>query len=71
MKISKINKENKPVSTSTVTSATKCADSRYQDPVDKIYAAIQSLGKMANDDVLAREAIADLSVVMLDLKSGN
>ena len=71
MKISKVTKDTQPVKGSTVTSATKCANSRYQDPVNKIYAAIQSLGQIAKDDVLAREAIADLSVVMLDLKSEN
>lgn len=62
MKISKTTKAD---------SSIKACRSKYKDPVDKIYAAIQCLGTLAKEDVLAREAIADLSVVMLDLKSTN
>lgn len=60
----KISKKSATATKDVVTCASK-----YKDSVNKIYAAIQSLGEFAKDDILAREAIADLSVVMLDLKS--
>lgn len=41
----------------------------YQSAVDHIFAAIEDLGTVAKDDVLARESIANLSVVLFDLKS--
>lgn len=44
--------------------------SPYQCAIDNIYNAIECLGQSAKaDDNLAKEAIANLSVVLLDLKS--
>lgn len=57
----KISKKSEQVNISS--------NSKYKKSVDCIYAAIQSLGEVAKEDIVAREAIADLSVVMLDLKS--
>lgn len=47
----------------------KIESNSYADAVEYIQCAIHSLGKDAkNQDVLARESIANLSVVLLDLK---
>lgn len=44
--------------------------SPYQCAMDYIYNAIECLGELAkSEDSLARESIANLSVVLLDLKS--
>lgn len=43
------------------------SESRKQ-AADHIYAAITCLGKDAKTDIVARESIANLSVVLLDLK---
>lgn len=40
----------------------------YQCAIDKIMEAIECLGESAKTDPLARESIANLSVVLLDLK---
>ena len=42
--------------------------SPYQCAIDRIMEAIECLGAVAIDDVLARESIANLSVVLFDLK---
>lgn len=41
---------------------------KYPEACDHILAAINSLAAVAQDDTDAREAIANLSVVLLDLK---
>ena len=41
--------------------------SKYGEAVDHIKAAIESLGVIAADDDLARDSIANLSVVLFDL----
>lgn len=41
--------------------------SDYSDAQKHIKCAIDALGKKAKDDVLAKESIANLSVVLLDL----
>lgn len=64
MKISKNKKTCAAKETSTVTEV----KSKYQDTIDYIKAAIDSLGNIAQDDDLAKDAIANLSVVLLDLK---
>lgn len=64
MKISKNKKACAAKKTSTVTEV----KSKYQDTIDYIKAAIDSLGNIAQDDDLAKDAIANLSVVLLDLK---
>lgn len=64
MKISKNKKACAAKETSTVTEV----KGKYQDTIDYIKAAIDSLGNIAQDDDLAKDAIANLSVVLLDLK---
>ncbi len=41
----------------------------YQCAIDHIYKSIECLGAVAKDDALARESIANLSVVLFDLKN--
>lgn len=41
---------------------------KYQNAVDLISAAIESLAEIAKDDPIAKDSIANLGVVMLDLK---
>lgn len=64
MKISKNKKVCAAKETNTVTEV----KSKYQATIDYIKAAIDSLGSIAQDDDLAKDAIANLSVVLLDLK---
>lgn len=40
----------------------------YQDAINYIQSAISSLSNVASTDDIARESIANLSVVLLDLK---
>ena len=40
----------------------------YEKAIDRIYEAIDSLGELAKSDPIARESIANLSVVLFDLK---
>ena len=62
MKISKNNKSHTPVeSTDVITNG-------YQAAVDHIQEAIESLGPHAKEDEIARDAIANLSVVLFELK---
>jgi hypothetical protein len=68
MKITKNTNVNK-TNTSVNAAAT---DAVYKDAMNYIHCAINSLGDIATKDksnVFAREAIANLSVVLLDLKS--
>lgn len=58
-------------SKSTVKSATDAivSKSAYAEAINNIQSAIQALSKAAQDgDALAKESIANLSVVMFDLK---
>ena len=43
---------------------------KYQNAVDLISAAIESLAEIAKEDEIAKDSIANLGVVMLDLKGG-
>lgn len=43
---------------------------KYQNAIDLIGAAIESLAEVAKDDPIAKDSIANLGVVMLDLKGG-
>lgn len=47
----------------------KSVINKYKDAIDYINSAISSLSVMAKDDKLAKESIANLSVVLLDLKT--
>ena len=40
---------------------------KYAEATKYIRAAVDCLGKMAKDDILAKESIANLGVVLLDL----
>lgn len=42
---------------------------KYNDAICNIQVAIESLAAQAKDDVVAKESIANLSVVLMDLKS--
>lgn len=58
-------------SKSTVKSATDAtvSKSNYAEAINNIQSAIQALSKAAQDgDTLAKESIANLSVVLFDLK---
>ena len=61
MKVAKNNQvsESKPVSISA---------QKYSAASEHIQAAIAELGKIAKDDILAQESIANLGVVLLDLR---
>lgn len=58
--------------------ATACADGnceavvandcKYQAAIDLISAAIESLAEIAKDDEVAKDSIANLGVVLFDLK---
>lgn len=71
-------KKNKPVEASTVaatqatvtsgTETTDIAAGKYDEAIGYINSAISSLSVHAKEDVLAKESIANLSVVLLDLK---
>ena len=79
MKITK----NKPVNASVQTPAVVVEDPAiatvdvvveevcsYQNAINLIAAAIESLAEVAKDDQIAKDSIANLGVVMLDLKGG-
>lgn len=67
MKISKraIKANEEIVEVLPVAEAPSCP---YQEAIDCILCAIDSLGSIAKEDELARESIANLSVVLFDLK---
>ena len=46
------------------------SDCKYADAISLISAAIESLATVAKDDPIAKDSIANLGVVMLDLKGG-
>lgn len=46
----------------------ECVVCKYEDAINLIGAAIESLAQIAKDDEIAKDSIANLGVVMLDLK---
>lgn len=66
MKISKTKKCASATSTSRTDSVTEV--NKYQAGIDYIKAAIDSLAENAKEDDTAKDAIANLSVVLLSLK---
>lgn len=46
------------------------SECKYQCAIDLISSAIESLAEIARDDQIAKDSIANLGVVMLDLKGG-
>lgn len=63
-----IHKQGGKVATSEAPVSASASVSVRGKAVQSIMSAIQILSTVANDDTAARAAIADLSVVMLDLK---
>lgn len=63
MKISKKQSVNSCINIEQPASCCK-----YQAAVELISAAIESLAEVAKDDPIAKDSIANLGVVMLDLK---
>lgn len=47
----------------------KSVINKYSDAIEYINSAISSLSVIAKDDKLAKESIANLSVVLLDLRT--
>lgn len=43
---------------------------KYENAISLISSAIESLAEIAKDDQIAKDSIANLGVVMLDLKGG-
>ena len=62
MKISRKDSTN-----NKITAAEELEVSKYSQAVDYIYEAIAALAESAEDDDIAGEAIANLSVVLVDL----
>lgn len=67
MKIAK-KAVNASVDANTTVTATENVSGKYDECIDYIRSAISSLGPAAKDDVMAREAIANLSVILFDLQ---
>ena len=63
-----IHKQGGKVAESTAPVSASTSVSVRGKAVESIMSAIQILSTVANDDTTARSAIADLGVVMLDLK---
>lgn len=53
-----------------VESVSPICDCKYQNAMDLISAAIESLAEVAKEDAIAKDSIANLGVVLLDLKGG-
>lgn len=80
MKINKVESSKKVTSSSKVRElkapVKACdqiavvADCKYDAAIGLISAAIESLAEIAKDDQIAKDSIANLGVVMLDLKGG-
>lgn len=72
MKISKKDLQNKNKSKTCSANASTCRNAedkdKYGECKKSIRSAIDALGNIAKDDILAREAIANLSVVLFDLQ---
>ena len=65
MKVAKV--QNVAEAESVVSATEPVTDTRYISASKYIRSAIDELGKIAKDDVLAQESIANLGVVLLDL----
>lgn len=63
-----IHKQGSKVATSTAPVSASASVSVRGKAAESIMSAIQILSTVAKDDTTARAAIADLGVVMLDLK---
>lgn len=63
----KITKKSSVDSGTSILVKPEVTEVDYTEAYDKIKCAIDILGKSAKSDVLARESIANLGVVLLDL----
>lgn len=63
----KITKKSSVDSGTSILVKPEVAEVNYTEACDKIKCAIDILGKSAKSDVLARESVANLGVVLLDL----
>lgn len=63
----KITKKSSVDSGTSIPVKPEVTEMDYTEACDKIKCAIDILGKSAKSDVLARESIANLGVVLLDL----
>lgn len=63
----KITKKSSVDSGTSIPVKPEVTEMDYAEACDKIKCAIDILGKSAKSDVLARESIANLGVVLLDL----
>lgn len=66
MKISK--KQNVTANTNLEVAAVSTC--KYANAIELVSAAIESLAEVARDDELAKDSIANLGVVLLELKGG-
>lgn len=57
-----------PVAVAVVTTEPTAPECKYQSAIDSISCAIESLAEIAKDDPIAKDSIANLGVVLLDLK---
>lgn len=64
----KISKKPISVKAATAEKASSIQSASKEEAISHIYAAINCLGKEAKTDIVAKESIANLSVVLLDLK---
>lgn len=57
-------------STALLCNETETCCGKYDAAIELISAAIEALSVVAKDDVIAKDSIANLGVVMLDLRGG-
>ena len=67
---SKTAVSKKPVKASEELVVVEGCECKYCNAINLISAAIESLAEIAKDDQIAKDSIANLGVVMLDLKGG-
>ena len=66
----RIMKKQQIKSQTEVPAAAEIQGCKYDNAIQLISAAIESLAEIARDDQIAKDSIANLGVVMLDLKGG-
>ncbi len=68
VKSSKSTDTKQPVKACDDIAIVELAPCKYEDAINLIGAAIESLAQVAKEDEIAKDSIANLGVVMLDLK---
>lgn len=66
----RIMKKQSIKSNTIVPAAAEISGCKYDNAIQLISAAIESLAEIARDDQIAKDSIANLGVVMFDLKGG-